>query len=239
MGQCLSGQQSRQNLDQRDGSSSRLILKLPKLYSPSPLLTREEVETSRNEFWETCWAYGGSREIWEALHKIISLLYEGNAEAATELASAAELTIPENDIGKGAYDSKGTFYEIPKIVARIPRAFAEKEESDDEQANPSGSLEDGKFPEEKGTGTQVTSVSSLDDGEKSEPLEPVIIRYCMDERDYTIQLNSNAPLLQAKPALAEAGLDTVQRLFFLGRILQWKKALRQQGWSPGMVIQAM
>ncbi|WBW72678.1 ubiquitin family protein, UBTD1-like protein [Schizosaccharomyces osmophilus] len=239
MGQCLSGQQSRQDVNQTNESSSKSILKLPKLYAPNPLLTREEVETSRNEFWETCWAYGGSREIWEALRNIINLLYEGNAESATELASAADLTIPDNDIGKGAYDSKGTFYEIPKIVARIPRAFAEKEESDDEQETSHNSLENGKYSEKTCTATQVTSVSPVDNAEKPEPLDSVIIRYCVDEKDYKIQINGNAPLLQAKSAFLEAGLDSVQRLFFLGRILHWKKTLRQQGWSPGMVVQAM
>ncbi|EPX75283.1 ubiquitin family protein [Schizosaccharomyces octosporus yFS286] len=239
MGQCLSGQQNRQEVNQRNASSSKPILKLPKLYAPNPLLTREEVETSRNEFWETCWAYGGSREIWEVLHNIINLLYEGNGESAAELASAAELTIPDNDIGKGAYDSKGAYYEIPKIVARIPRAFAEKEDSDDEQETPQNSLENGKYTEKTGTATQVTSVSPVDNAEKPEPLDSVIIRYCLDEKDYTIQINGNAPLLQAKTAFIEAGLDSVHRLFFLGRILQWKKGLRQQGWSPGMVVQAM
>ncbi|CAC21473.1 Ubiquitin family protein [Schizosaccharomyces pombe] len=239
MGQCLSGNQvagvANNGGEQPSGSN---ILRLPKLYTPNPLLTKEEVEVRRNEFWETCWAYGGSKEIWDVLHKVVTLLYEGNAEAATEMALAADLTIPENDISKGVYDSKGTFYEIPKIVARIPRAFAERKDSlDDEDDNMISSNDPTKSPEEHDTTTK--SIASLKDAELDSSLETVLIRYSKDDKDYSIQINPNLPFSHAKSQLEEVGLENVQRFFFLGRVLQFKKSLSQQGWTSGMIIQAM
>lgn len=78
--------------------------------SPVPL-TRNELEKSRKQFWETAPAYGGHSEIWQVLQEAITVGHS-DMDTARALLQGAGVTAPSGKLTE-AYDEQGFKYIIP------------------------------------------------------------------------------------------------------------------------------
>lgn len=69
----------------------------------------------RQEFWETAPAYGGDRNIWDALHAAA----EADNDTANLILESAGVICSSPDMSV-CYDERGAKYELPNYVLSDP-----------------------------------------------------------------------------------------------------------------------
>ncbi|KAJ2076454.1 Ubiquitin domain-containing protein 2 [Coemansia sp. RSA 988] len=81
------------------------------------MLTREDLEQQRLEFWETAPVYGGQREIWQALRVACE---SEDLEFAYAILDSVGISVPSGCILDGVYDERGARYDIPQYCLSAP-----------------------------------------------------------------------------------------------------------------------
>eukprot|EP00850_Spirogloea_muscicola_P001978 SM000007S20938 [mRNA] locus=s7:1087399:1088728:- [translate_table: standard] len=97
----------------RDGPRKKL--KRPKPWkSPEPL-TPAQLHRMRDEFWDTAPAYGGQKEIWDALRAAA----EADLQLAQVIVDSAGIIVAYDDLST-CYDERGAKYDLPNYVLSEP-----------------------------------------------------------------------------------------------------------------------
>lgn len=75
------------------------------------------VQQQRQEFWDTQPAYGGAKDIWDALKAVCEA---PDMETGKVFLEAAEVSVAKPDM-TAFYDSRGYLYELPNYVVSDPK----------------------------------------------------------------------------------------------------------------------
>ncbi|KAI8871799.1 hypothetical protein GQ42DRAFT_173538 [Ramicandelaber brevisporus] len=81
-------------------------------------MTMAQLQSRRDEFWETAPSYDGKPEIWQALRNVCEA--DDQALQRTILESA-QITCPSGNLTDGAYDILGNRYVVPNYCIIPPR----------------------------------------------------------------------------------------------------------------------
>ncbi|KAJ3077933.1 hypothetical protein HK102_004853 [Quaeritorhiza haematococci] len=73
-------------------------------------ITRGQLRSQRDEFWDTQPSYSGRQEIWMALRLACEAATQEDAQA---IIDSANITIPTGNLTEGCYDELGNHYVIP------------------------------------------------------------------------------------------------------------------------------
>ncbi|XP_059662742.1 uncharacterized protein LOC132308627 [Cornus florida] len=96
-----------------DGAVKKI--RKPKPWKHSPQITMSQLMKMRDEFWDTAPHYGGTKEIWDALHAAA----EADITFAQAIVDSAGIVVQSVDLTV-CYDERGAKYEIPKYVLSEP-----------------------------------------------------------------------------------------------------------------------
>lgn len=96
------------------GSARVKAWKRHKWRSEEPL-TRAQLTRMRDEFWDTEPAYGGDRNIWDALKAAC----DADLETARAILQGAGVIVAAADMSI-CYDERGSKYELPRFVISDP-----------------------------------------------------------------------------------------------------------------------
>eukprot|EP00756_Hemistasia_phaeocysticola_P026465 Hpha_TRINITY_DN16065_c2_g12::TRINITY_DN16065_c2_g12_i1::g.117352::m.117352 len=122
MGNCYPVGKKEHNQDSGDvGLLADGQLPRVKPWKSTPPTTAEELNKKRQAYWDTQPAYGGKREIWDALKSV--LFDETEPLLASSILQAAEIRFPRGDWSE-VYDSAGFRYEIPEYAVSNPTNLA-------------------------------------------------------------------------------------------------------------------
>jgi hypothetical protein len=83
-------------------------------------LNEIELDSKRDEFWDTAPAFGGRVEIWNALKAICAAIdTSGNYELAQVIIDSAQIILPNGTLND-CYDELGNHYQLPNYVITKP-----------------------------------------------------------------------------------------------------------------------
>ena len=104
------------------GPSNKLLCRSPPTWKSDSPMTRGQLLSKRDEFWDTAPAFNGRPEIWQALR--VSAEAE-DQETAQAVASAVNVTLPLGNLSM-VYDELGNKYEVGRTdrVARTHKCQA-------------------------------------------------------------------------------------------------------------------
>ncbi|KAK3270938.1 hypothetical protein CYMTET_20690 [Cymbomonas tetramitiformis] len=98
------------------GENNPKKIQKPASFKYDPPLTRSQLKSMRDEFWDTSPYYGGKREIWDVLKAAIE---SPDKEMSQLLLESAGVIIDVPDLTV-CYDELGAKYELPKWVLADP-----------------------------------------------------------------------------------------------------------------------
>lgn len=78
-------------------------------------ISRTQLETQRNVFWETQPAYGGANNVWLSLRMACEA---NNLETAQAIIDSIGLNFPTGKLTDGCYDQLGNLYVIPAMYVK-------------------------------------------------------------------------------------------------------------------------
>ena len=188
----------------------------------------------------------GSREIWAALQQVTELTRDGNLPDTQGILDAAGITLPTGQLEDAAYDERGQLYSIPAMIVSDPTNVTD----DDDNATVVG-RDDGLRKDldlEGPSGAAVAPMGQNDEkpDKGKEVIEDAMKVKCrLSDRggpDCIVLLGptQNVSVL-IKRLREEANVSNMSRirLAYLGRILEEKQTLEDQGWKQGHVVQAL
>ncbi|ETN36215.1 uncharacterized protein HMPREF1541_08492 [Cyphellophora europaea CBS 101466] len=227
-----------------------LPLQKPKPWaSKSRRWTPSSLRRERYEFFET--RVTGHREIWGALRQVAESVRENDLATAQGILDAINVTLPTGRLEEGGYDEAGNLYRVPAAVLSDPTNIAPDNEDDVETDTMVGATdlqESAKVIEEDDDLEKDTMPASPTKEEKGKaPLEKDAMRVkCrLSDRggpDVVVPLGKT----QNVGALARLVKDESDvpehariRVAYLGRILDERRTLQDQGWKEGQVVNVL
>ncbi|KIW13142.1 hypothetical protein PV08_08329 [Exophiala spinifera] len=230
-----------------------LPLQIPKTWtSKDRTWTRTRLQRERYEFFET--RVTGRPEIWEGLKQAIECLREGDLPDAQGIIDALEVTLPTGRLEEGAYDAQGSLYKIPQAVISDPTDVIEDIADMDSQtvSGPADSdtlamkleaAEDANM----GVGQAQTDAEKTKEakGKAAVDKDAMNVRCRLSDRggpDVVVQLGRTQRVgLLAQRIRDETDMHDQARIriAYLGKILDDRRTLSEQGWKEGHVIQAL
>ncbi|KAL2930988.1 Ubiquitin domain-containing protein 1 [Bienertia sinuspersici] len=90
-------------------------IRKPKPWRHTEAISRQQLNTMREEFWDTAPHYGGRREIWDALRAAV----DSDLNMAQTIIESAGIIVQNPDLTV-CYDERGAKYELPKYVLSEP-----------------------------------------------------------------------------------------------------------------------
>ncbi|KIW31313.1 uncharacterized protein PV07_02970 [Cladophialophora immunda] len=214
--------------------------------------THSQLQRERYEFFET--RVTGIPEIWSGLKQAIQCLHEGDLADAQGILDALSVTLPTGKLEEGAYDEHGNLYKIPQAVISNPIDVLEDNTDMDSQTVTGTSDIDtlaAKLEAAEGGHLDGSKDSSNEEkvkeakGKAPVPKDAVKVRCRLSDRgdpDVVVLLGKS----QRVSALAQRIRDETDvpskaniRIAYLGKILDEKLTLVEQGWKEGHVINAL
>lgn len=134
--------------------------------SKSRTWTRKSLDRERTEFFDT--RVTGREEVWQTLQAALEILWEADRAAhgesevggsveqdpavalatAQSILDAADITLPTGNLGNGAYDSLGNYYQLPSHIVSDPVNTAPSD--GDDMADAKADLSGGEETAEEG-----------------------------------------------------------------------------------------
>jgi len=195
------------------GKNKPLAAEKPKWKSEIPL-TMGQLRSKRDEYWETQPAFGGRREIWDALRAACETEDTSLAQA---IINGASITLPTGALSD-AYDELGNHYVIPIYCVSLPTNLIQSDDC-------SGSSDASKQPIEVELATGEEMV--------------VKIRMSDTQKDNKMVVRSGETFANLKNRVAaDHGISRErQRWFFAGKLLYDKLTVGETKISKGFVVQ--
>lgn len=166
---------------------------------------------------------------------------DGGLATAQEILRAAQISLPTGDLSNGAYDAWGQFYQIPEHIASDPTNLRDenssvdgaKDENVGDKSEESEDLSDETLRRREAKGKAVV-----------DPNDSFIFKARRSDgeaTDLTITVSKHDSVkMVARRLKVKAGLQPAQqvRISFLGKMLDEKKTLTEEGWKEGLVVNA-
>ncbi|KIW99665.1 uncharacterized protein Z518_11078 [Rhinocladiella mackenziei CBS 650.93] len=214
--------------------------------------TRVQLQRERYEFFET--RVTGRSEIWDGLKQVIECLQEGDLADAQGILDALSVTLPTGRLEEGAYDENGNLYRIPEAIISDPTDVLEDTADVDGQTVTGAgevdaisakfdAVEGGNMPpsREDSNGEKIKEAK----GKAAVEKDAMKVKCRLSDRggpDVIVLLGRS----QRVGALAQRIRDEAEvpskakiRIAYLGKILDDKLTLSEQGWKEGHVINAL
>jgi hypothetical protein len=96
-----------------------------KYFKCNKKISMVQLQTKRDEFWDTEPAFGGKSEIWSALHAALDAYQLKNYQLAQAIIDSANIILP-NGMINDCYDEWGYRYQLPIYVYAKPSCMADK-----------------------------------------------------------------------------------------------------------------
>lgn len=114
----VAGSQSRSTTAAASGAvvGNKLIFTKPPAWASEAPITRGQLLSKRDDFWDTSPSYGGKPEIWQALRAAAETEDVATAQA---IMDAVNVTLPAGNLTL-VYDELGNKYEIPPYCLSEP-----------------------------------------------------------------------------------------------------------------------
>jgi len=188
------------------------------------------------------------------LKQVIECLREGDLADAQGILDALSVTLPTGKLEEGAYDEAGNLYKMPEVVISDPTDAVEDVTDMDSQTVTGTSEIDtlaAKLEAAEGGNMDLTQEDSS--GEKAKEVkgkaaierDALKVKCRLSDRggpDVVVFLGRN----QRVGALAQRIRDETEipskakiRIAYLGKILDDKLSLAEQGWKEGHVVNAL
>ncbi|XP_054765858.1 ubiquitin domain-containing protein 2-like [Lytechinus pictus] len=194
------------------GRNQPLKPEKPKWKSDVPLTTGQ-LQSKRDEFWETAPAYEGRKEIWDALRGAASALESGDFVLSQAIIDGANISCPNGAL-TDCYDELGNRYTLPVYTLSAPVNMVE-ETSDIDVIDPEPPAEGG---------TELTVKFRLSSG-----------------KELKLNVRSTDTIYQVKKRIH--GMENVepsrQRFFFSGKLLTDKTRVEEARLAKGFVVQVI
>lgn len=194
------------------GKNKPLSSDKPKWKSETPL-TMGQLRSKRDEYWETQPAFGGRREIWDALRAACETEDNGLAQA---IVNGANITLPTGSL-TDAYDELGNHYNIPVYCISLPANLIQT----DEALNTSSGSKD-NLPEQA-SGEEMVIKTRLSTSNKDEKL--------------TVRTGETIGNIKRRIQKEHGVHPSKQRCFYAGKLLYDKLTISDTKISKGYVIQ--
>lgn len=185
-------------------------------------LTNGQLQSKRDEFWDTAPAFEGKQEIWIALKAATEATERDDYELAQAILDGAGISMPNGTLVE-CYDELGTRYTIPVYCLSFPINLVTEERGDRDSP-----------------------------AEFSEPVAPPVgghemkirVRVSLTGDDVILIVNSNETVASAKRRLIAqdsrvASEPNRQRWFFGGKLLSDKTKLGDANIPSGFVVQCI
>lgn len=214
--------------------------------------TRSQLERERYEFFET--RVTGRPEIWSGLKQALECLREGDVVDAQGILDALSVTLPTGRLEDGAYDEMGNLYRLPEPVISDPVNVVEDSADMDSQTVLGTNDQDTlatklEAAEEAHVGASKEDNSSEKTkeakGKAVVEKDALKVRCRLSDRggpDVVVMLGRG----QRVAALAQRIRDETEipsqahiRIAYLGKILDDRRTLTDQGWKEGHVVNAL
>ncbi|UYV75713.1 UBTD2 [Cordylochernes scorpioides] len=196
------------------GKNQHLKTDNPKWRSDVPL-TDNQLQSKRNEFWDTAPAFEGRKEIWDALKAAAHAAETHDFVLAQAIVDGANISLPNGNLLE-CYDELGNRYQLPVYCLSAPVNLV-REESREEPESPS--------LESEPAGLEIA----------------VKLRLSTTGQDTRMVVRTGETVLSAKRRLqALEGIEPArQRWFFSGRLLGDKLRIEEAKLQTGFVIQVV
>lgn len=193
------------------GRNQPLKPESPKWKSDIPL-TKGQLKSKRDEFWETAPAFEGRKEIWDALRGAAQELENGEHALAQAIVDGANITCPNGTL-TDCYDELGNRYVLPVYCLSPPINLVEE------------SIE-----------SEVIDPEPVSDG-----VEMSIKLRLSTGKDIKMVVRSTDTVFQIKKRLLkEEGVDpSQQRWYFSGKLLPNKTRIEDANIPKGFIIQVI
>lgn len=227
MGNCLaqgdSPETERERASQVDvvavtvGKNQPLQPVLPVWASEAPI-TRGQLLSKRDEFWDTAPMFDGRKEIWDALKAAAYALENHDVKLAQAVVDGASISLPTGSLAD-CYDELGNKYQLPAYVLSAPtNLVVEADDCDDD----GGGQDDLEL-----AGEDTSLKLRLSSG-----------------KDVKIVVKTTETIAKAKQKLSSAEFDgclesSQQRWFFGGRVLGDKLHIEDAKIPRGHVVQVV
>ncbi|KAK3704280.1 hypothetical protein LTR37_013954 [Vermiconidia calcicola] len=207
-----------------------------------PPWTRRQLEKEREAFFDT--RVSGNDEIWKALRLVCEEIRKDNLAEAQGILDALNITCPNGRIARGRgrnrikgglYDERGELYDIPSWVLTDPQDIIENDEKDVE----AGAAEDGENNVDE-TG-EARPRSEKGKGRAEDIGEVIKLRARLSDRGTDIIVSTGTKQKVAdivRAVQAQIGKKRL-RLMYLGKALNERLTLEENGWQQGHVVNAM
>lgn len=184
-------------------------------------LTNGQLQSKRDEFWDTAPAFEGKQEIWNALKAATEAAEREDFELAQAIIDGAGISMPNGTLVE-CYDELGTRYTIPVYCLSFPVNLVTEERGDRDSP-----------------------------AEFSEPVAPlgghemkIRVRISLTGDDIVMILNSAETIVSAKRKLQAQDARVMaepsrQRWYYGGKLLGDKLKLGDAGIPSGYVVQCI
>eukprot|EP00794_Sanderia_malayensis_P005431 gene5431-6110_t len=197
------------------GKNRQLSPEKPK-WKSEVALTRNQLQSKRDEFWETSPAYEGKREIWDALKAACET---DDVSLAQAIVDGANIILPTGSL-TDAYDELGNHYVIPVYCVSLPLNLITNEEQ---------------------SGVSSTSKESVADESVLGEEFGIRCRLSTTCKDHKINVRGGELVGSVKKRLGKelAINPSTQRWFFSGKMLYDKMTIEETRIQKGFVIQVV
>mmetsp|Transcript_16178 Transcript_16178/g.54181 ORF Transcript_16178/g.54181 Transcript_16178/m.54181 type:complete len:250 (-) Transcript_16178:127-876(-) len=108
------------------GPGNKLLCRKPPVWNADHPMTRGQLLSKRDEFWDTAPAFNGKPEIWQALRAAAEC---EDTETAQAIMAAVNVTLPHGNLSV-VYDELGNKYDIPPYCLSEPTNMVKDESSE-------------------------------------------------------------------------------------------------------------
>ena len=189
----------------------------------------------------------GRAECWGAVRLVSEMLAQKDVGAAQGILDAANLTCPNGLVlryGKkdrqraGVYDERGELYDVPAWVVLDPEDVVEVEEKD---GMLDGTVEEGSRGGDAATTEDGTIAREKGKGRLADWGDMMSVRARLSDRatDVPVQVGSKQNVAALVRGIQEKIGAKRVRLMYLGKVLDERRTLLEQGWVQGHVVNAL
>lgn len=197
------------------GKNKPLATEKPK-WKSEIALTMGQLRSKRDEYWETQPAFGGRREIWDALRAACET---DDTTLAQAIINGASIALPTGALSD-AYDELGNHYVIPIYCISLPTNLIQ---NDNEGTTSSASKNPIEL--EQATGEEIMVKIRLSDTHKDNKM--------------IVRTGESIAALKRR-VFTDYGVEvSKQRWFFAGKLLYDKLTIGETKISKGFVVQVV
>ncbi|TPX34161.1 hypothetical protein SmJEL517_g03090 [Synchytrium microbalum] len=214
-------------------------------WSHTTPLTKIQLTSMRNQFWDTQPSYSGRIEIWQALRAAAEA---SNLELAQAIVDSASISVPSGSLEDGAYDELGNLYVIPNYCITDPTNLLREDNNPSSQTKLrfSKSQRVGEDTFIDGSNDTVTPDPSKGSPsrETSSPTKMKVIARLSTNQDVTLNLSPEDTFetieqgVRSSPQVNGTSITRV-RFFFMGKPISPTTILSAAKVGNNSVVQVM